>query len=68
MNKYVSSIDGFFKKEIKFVNFEFDKKKISKKNTIVGKWNSISQLPYVDNLKTIELNLSKKFFIDKKNN
>ena len=32
MNKYVSSIDGFFKK-IKLVNLEFNKKNFSKNNT-----------------------------------
>ena len=66
MNKYVSSIDGFFKKKIKLVNLEFNKKNFSQKNTILGKGNSISQLPYVENFNSIELNLSKKFFIDKK--
>ena len=68
MNKYVSSIDGFFKKKIKLVNLEFNKRNFSKKNTILGKGNSISQLPYVENFNSIELNVSKEFFIDKKNN
>ena len=66
MNKYVSSIDGFFKKKIKLVNLEFNKRNFSKKNTILGKGNSISQLPYVENFNSIELNVSKEFFIDKK--
>ena len=65
MNKYVSSIDGFLKKKKKLVNLEFNKR-IFKKNTILGKGNSISQLPYVENFNSIELNLSKEFFIDKK--
>ena len=66
MNKYVSSIDGFFKKKIKLVNLELNKKIISKNNTILGKGNSISQLPYVENFNSIELNVNKEFFIDKK--
>jgi decaprenylphospho-beta-D-ribofuranose 2-oxidase len=66
MNKYVSSIDGFFKKKIKIVNLEFNKRNFSKKNTILGKGNSISQLPYVENFNSIELNVSKEFFINEK--
>ena len=31
MNKYVSSIDGFFKKKIKLVNLEFNKRNFSKR-------------------------------------
>ena len=65
MNKEVSSIDGFFKSKIKFIDFKFNKKDFAKRNTITGKGNSISKLPYVENLNSIELNEKKEFVIDK---
>ena len=65
MNKQVSSINGFFKGTIKFLDFDFSKKSFAKKNSIIGQGNSISQLPYVKNISLIKLNNQKEFVIDK---
>ena len=67
MNKKFKSIDGYFEKklvidEIKDLNFK-KKKKI---NSIVGKGNSISRIPFVENVELTNVNLSNYYKLNKK--
>ena len=67
MTKQVNSIDGFFNEKIKVVNFKNSKNDFDKYNTIIGKGNSISQLPFLKKTKSIIKIDENSFFIDKKN-
>ena len=69
MNKIFKSIDGYFEKklvidEIKDLNFK-KKKKI---NSIVGKGNSISKIPFVEDVELTNVNLSNYYKLNKKKN
>jgi len=66
MTKQVNSIDGFFNEKIKVVNFKNSKNDFDKYNTIIGKGNSISQLPFLKKTKSIIKIDENSFFIDKK--
>ena len=55
MIERVNSIDGFFNEKINIIDLNYKKKQFDKINTIVGEGNSISQLPYLKNTKTIKI-------------
>lgn len=67
MFEKVNSIDGFFKGKINIIELKYKKQQFDKINTIVGEGNSISQLPYLKNAKTIKQKEPKNFLLDTKN-
>ena len=69
MNKKFKSIDGHFEKNLtinKIKNLKYIKKK--KIISIIGKGNSISKIPFVENVELTSLSLENNFKIDTKNN
>ena len=68
MIERVNSIDGFFNEKINIIDLNYKKKQFDKINTIVGEGNSISQLPFLKNTKTLKQNEFRNFLLDKKNN
>ena len=67
MNKKFKSIDGYFEKNLvidEIKNLKYIKKK--KINSIIGKGNSISKIPFVEDVELTSVNLSNYFKLDKK--
>ena len=69
MNIKFKSIDGYFEKTLvidEIKNLKHIKKK--RINSIIGKGNSISKIPFVENVELTNVNLSNYFKLDRKKN
>ena len=60
------SIDGIFNNYVEIEKINIKKKNFSRIQTILGKGNSISQLPFIKNVKTLVLESENQFRIDEK--